>query len=457
MLYSILKRIVRMSLNLYFRKIDVIGTENIPENGPVIFVSNHPSALIDPLLVATNLKRKIHFLAAAEFFGKGMKERILKSKLNMIPVHRPWIKNEKDGSNAEMFEECYKSLNEDKSIILFPEASSATVSKIRELKTGAVRIKAGFEAFSEYKKTVPIIPIGLSYSNPHEFQSQVIVKIGEPILFDDTTYSDQIERFRSQTSQVQEELKKTIIHIDNSQNEDLVKNINRLFVGTFRKENQLSIGDRKSHFEFYQNVAKAVAHFEATNPSAYAEMSLRIENYFNGMNELGISDDILEGNKRSKPSFLKWIFIVLGALIAIPSLVIFFVPYQLTKIIFKKQVKAAIVKDAEGDKFHYAFTGTLIFVVGMLLFGLWTPVVGLVVYVMSSSWLAALIAMILLYPMMRFSMIYAKVALRMRTYFKGKRIWKVKKERMDFYASERAGIVEKLKNYQISWLEGEGV
>lgn len=441
-----------MSLNLYFRRVDVIGSENIPENGPVIFVSNHPSALIDPLVVAVNLKRKIHFLAAAEFFGKGMKARILKSKLNMIPVHRPWVKNEKGGSNTQMFDECYKSLNQDKSIILFPEASSATVSKIRELKTGAVRIKAGFEAFTEGVKTVPIIPIGLSYSNPHEFQSQVIVKIGEPIIFDESTQNeDLVERFRSQTSHVQEELKKSIINIDNTENEDLVKSTCRLFIGTYRKVNDLSISDKKGHFEFYQSVAMAVAHFEETNPAAYSAMSARIENYFKGINELGISDDVLEGNERSKPSFFKWIFIMLGSVIAIPSLIIFFVPYQLTKIIFHKQVKAAVVKDAEGDKFHYAFTGTLIFVVGMLLFGLWTPVVGLAVYFISSSWLAALISMCLLYPMMRFSMVYAKIALRMWSYFKGKRIWKEKKERVTFFTAERKDIIEELKKYQISY------
>lgn len=240
MLYIILKRIVRMSLHLYFRRIDVIGEENIPKNGPVIFVSNHPSALIDPLLVATTLKRKIHFLAASEFFGKGMKARILKSKLNMIPVHRPWLSKTEKVSNTEMFDECYKSLNQGKSIILFPEASSETVSKIRELKTGAVRIKAGFESFTLGNKTVPIIPIGLSYSNPHEFQSRVVVKIGEPIVFDPTDETDSVEQFRIQTNQVQEELKKSIIHIDNTQNEGLVKNVCRLFIGTHRKENGLS-------------------------------------------------------------------------------------------------------------------------------------------------------------------------------------------------------------------------
>lgn len=447
-----------MSLNLYFRRIDVIGAENVPENGPIIFVSNHPSALMDPLTVATTLKRKIHFLAGAEWFGKGMKARFLKNKLNMIPVHRPWLsKKEEAVSNDEMFEECYKSLNQDKCIILFPEASSTTVSKIRELKTGAVRIKSGFEEYTDQNKRVPIIPIGLSYSNPHEFQSRVVVKIGKPIIFDSFEKTEGLaDLYRSQTSLVQEELKKSIIHIDNTKNENLVKNICRLFIGAHREENAISFRDKKSNFEFDQSVAIAVAHFEETNSAAYYEMSTRIETYFEGINELGISDDILEETKRSKPSVLKWVFILLGSVIALPSLIIFFIPYQLTKIIFKKKVKASIVAEYESDKFDYAFTGTLIFVVGMLLFGIWTPIVGTIVYFISSSWLIAVISMVLLYPMMRFSMHYAKVGLRLLNYYKGKRIQNKQKERVTFYASERKSIVDVLKGYQISYSETNG-
>ncbi|MDG1333830.1 MAG: lysophospholipid acyltransferase family protein [Crocinitomicaceae bacterium] len=454
MLYSILKPITRMSLNLYFRRIDVIGSENVPKDGPIIFVANHPSALLDPITIATNLDREIYFLAGANWFGKGLKKRILKNQLNMIPVHRPWL-SKKKVSNDEMFEECYRSLDENKCIILFPEASTATVSKIRELKTGAVRIKAGFDEFTKKGKTVPIIPIGLSYSNPHEFQSRVVVKIGEALSFDPVEQgADLGDVYRAQTNQMQEELKNSIIHIDNTNNESLVKNISRLFIGIHQEENDISFSDKQSNFEFSQNVAAAVAHFEKEEPKAYSEMSERIENYFKEINELGISDDSLGGTKRSKPSFFKWLFIILGLVIALPSLILFFIPYQLTKIIFRKKVKSAMVADDEGENFDNAFTGTLIFAVGLLLFGLWTPIIGGVVYWLTSNCWIALASTVILYPMFRFSMVYAKVGLRMQNYYKGKRLQKKHKEKVDFYAQERSRIVQKLKEYQISYVDG---
>ena len=455
MLYTILKPIIRMSLNLYFRRIDVIGSENVPEDGPIIFVANHPSALLDPITVATNLNREVHFLAGANWFGKGLRERILKNHLNMIPVHRPWL-SKKKVSNKEMFEECYKSLDQDKCIILFPEASTATVSKIRELKTGAVRIKAGFEEFTKLGKKVPIIPIGLSYSNPHEFQSRVVVKIGAAIQFEPIEEgSDLGEVYRAQTDQVQEELKNCIIHIDNTDNESLVKNISRLFISVHRKENDISFRDKQSNFEFGQSVATAVAHFEEQDPVAYSQMSERIENYFNGINELGVSDDSLGGSERSKPSFFKWMFMILGMVVALPSLIVFFIPYQLTKIIFRNKVKSAMIEDDEGENFDYAFTGTLIFAAGLLLFGLWTLVIGGVVYFTTSIWWLALVSMLVQYPMFQFSMLYAKVGLRMLNFYKGKRLRKRNKKRVEFFMQERKAIIEKLRGYQISYVDIE--
>lgn len=452
MLYSILKPITRMSLNVYFRRIDVIGSENVPKDGPIIFVANHPSALLDPITIATNVDREIHFLAGSNWFGKGLKARFLKNQLNMIPVHRPWLSKTKV-SNEEMFEECYKSLNNDSCIILFPEASTETVSKIRELKTGAVRIKAGFETYTKGKKQVPLIPVGLSYSNPHEFQSSVVIKFGKPIEFDPIEEgADLGEVYRAQTDKVQEELKQSIVHIDNTQNESLVKKISRLFISSYRVENNISFRDTQSNFEFGQNVAAAVAHFETADPKAYSEMSLRIQQYFDELHELGISDDSLGDSDRSKPSFFKWLFIIVGLFVALPSLFLFFIPYQLTKFIFKRKVKTAMIPDDAGENFDEAFKGTLIFAAGLLLFGLWTPVVGVIVLLFTNWWIA-LVSVLALYPMFQFSMIYAKIGLRMLSFYRGKRIRKHHRERVERLERERSAIIEKLKGYEISYVE----
>ena len=69
MIYSLIKYLLKVTIYSYFRRVTILGKEHIPARGPVIFVANHPSALMDPLVVITGIKRRINPIAAAEFFG----------------------------------------------------------------------------------------------------------------------------------------------------------------------------------------------------------------------------------------------------------------------------------------------------------------------------------------------------------------------------------------------------
>ena len=66
MLYSTVKFIVKTFYKLRF-KINVIGENNIPKDGPVLLTSNHTS-LYDPPLVAIFSKREMSFFAKSELF-----------------------------------------------------------------------------------------------------------------------------------------------------------------------------------------------------------------------------------------------------------------------------------------------------------------------------------------------------------------------------------------------------
>ena len=87
MIYSLIKYLLKITIYSYFRRVSIYGREHIPSKGPVIFVANHPSALIDPLVIITGIKRRINPIAAAEFFGGRVKTWLLKNKFHMIPVY----------------------------------------------------------------------------------------------------------------------------------------------------------------------------------------------------------------------------------------------------------------------------------------------------------------------------------------------------------------------------------
>src|SRR5262245_62623810 len=66
MVYEISRSIVRLALRaLYGFRVD--GGDREPAAGPLLIVSNHVSDL-DPLVVGSALRRRVHFMAKVELF-----------------------------------------------------------------------------------------------------------------------------------------------------------------------------------------------------------------------------------------------------------------------------------------------------------------------------------------------------------------------------------------------------
>lgn len=449
MIYNILKPLIRMSLLAFFRRFDIIGEENQPATGPAIYVANHPSALMDPLVAAVSIKRNVNFLAGANWFGKGFKARFYKNHLNMIPVYRPWLANGEKVSNEDMFKDCYSNLAQGKSILLFPEANSITVSRIRELKTGAIRIQSGFEEYMNHNATVPIIPVGINYSNPHEFQSRVVVSIGKPIEYNSNFEGlDKKEIARLKANEMQEALAGNLINISNDDNQSLVRNVNRLFLDTFRKDAEVSHKDVSANFEFAQRVAKAVEYFEKEDPEGYQKTSNRVEAYFNQINAIGVSDDLISETDKIKPSAKKILVVVLGAPFAVLGLLLFVAPYQITQSIFNKKLKKLIDPKNSEASLDEAFTSSLIFGVGLGIFLVWNVLFCVLIGLITGKWLIALGVLILGYPVFRFSLYYSKIALYFKYYFKGKKMKRLHAGQFIQLANEREEILTILKGYQ---------
>ena len=90
MFYWVAKYTLGVALKIVFRPWSR-GRSNMPRRGPVILVSNHLS-FADHFFVATPLRRKLVFLAKAEYFtGRGMRGLATKaffSGVGQIPIDR---------------------------------------------------------------------------------------------------------------------------------------------------------------------------------------------------------------------------------------------------------------------------------------------------------------------------------------------------------------------------------
>jgi len=221
--------------------------------------------------------------------------------------------------------------------------------------------------------------------------------------------------------------------------------VNNLLIDSFWKDSDASYRDTIANFEFIQGVAHAVEHYETNDSNLFLEMTSRINTYFDSVKSLSISDVLVSRSNYKRPTVIKFLFLIIGLPIALVSLILFVLPYQLTKRIFINKLNPLISPDDEtSEGLNTAFTGTLIFGAGSLIFILWTIILTVVIGLLTASWLGALGTLVLTYPIFRFSLYYAKHAVRYRDFVRGEKRINKQREAVEKLRDDRAQIVKDL-------------
>lgn len=161
-LYKICKLIYTVLLKVLFRP-TAIGTENIPEDGAIIFAGNHRHAF-DPVVVMAHTKRIVHYMAKESLF-KGL-HGILFKHLGLIKVYR--TKN-----NPEAIQSAVELLKQGGTLGIFPEGTrNKTEEPLLKFKHGVAKIAK--EANSK------IVPFAIK-GEYKLFRKKLIIEFGKPI------------------------------------------------------------------------------------------------------------------------------------------------------------------------------------------------------------------------------------------------------------------------------------
>jgi glycerol-3-phosphate O-acyltransferase / dihydroxyacetone phosphate acyltransferase len=183
---SLLVRLIHfvfgVAISIFFRRIELYNAENLPEKSGLIFVSNHPNALIDPLLLFVALPRNIAFLAKSTLFKMPVIGFLLKA-VGALPLYRQQDAGQDVSKNQETFGLTRDLLKKGGAIAIFPEGVSHDSPKLLPLKTGAARIGIGAVSVGENPSALDlkIVPVGLYYTNKTTFRSEALLHFGEPI------------------------------------------------------------------------------------------------------------------------------------------------------------------------------------------------------------------------------------------------------------------------------------
>ena len=191
LLYDFLKIVVLLILRIFYPYTTVINKDGLKFDHPTIVVSNHPNTLLDAVGVAARVKKRLFFLANASLFAHPVANWLL-NRLYCIPIMRKEDAEKKKVNNNESFQRSFDHLAGGGSMYIAPEGSSFMERRLRPIKSGTARIALGAEADNGWNIGVTILPIGLTYSDPHKFGTRLVFNVGAAIPVGD--YREDFEK-----------------------------------------------------------------------------------------------------------------------------------------------------------------------------------------------------------------------------------------------------------------------
>lgn len=87
MTYYFLKIFFHSILSIFFRSVDIVGRENIPSHGPVLFTINHANQFMDAVMVVCSCPHNVGYLMAEASFNRRVIGDIAWA-LGVVPVRR---------------------------------------------------------------------------------------------------------------------------------------------------------------------------------------------------------------------------------------------------------------------------------------------------------------------------------------------------------------------------------
>jgi len=226
-MYTFVKNLIRFGIFFYFKSFKMYGKEKIPKTGSVVFIGNHPNALIDPLLLACKNPRDPYFLTRASVFGNKYLNAFF-DRIKMLPIYRPRDGKDQMYKNEAVFKKCEHILGKGNCLGVFAEGSHNIERRIRPLKSGFARIILGtLDSFPELED-ITIIPVGLNYSDPTEALSKASVYFGDPISVKEVLTNLPVEKKQANALRafVKEKLEKVSVHVSGDHYNEKINYLN---------------------------------------------------------------------------------------------------------------------------------------------------------------------------------------------------------------------------------------
>ena len=168
-------------------RMEIVGKENIPTEGPLIICGNHKSFL-DPPLIEVTCGRYARFLA---------KEELTKNKfLAFLGYIFDAILVKRDSKEVKAIKESLKTLKDGDCLALFPEGTRNGLAKGEDVKDGA--------AFFAVRSGAKVVPCGIKGGEKGNWK--VTITYGKPLDFSEYKGSKDKEVLEKVTKEIMDNI-----------------------------------------------------------------------------------------------------------------------------------------------------------------------------------------------------------------------------------------------------------
>jgi 1-acyl-sn-glycerol-3-phosphate acyltransferase len=345
MLYQSLRPFVTTAVNVFYKNVEVTNVKALNRKGPTLIVSNHTNAFLDAIVVAVFVKHKMYSIARGDVFKNPTLGKIL-SALGIIPIFR-----KQDGvgemmKNEETFERSIELLSQGETIIMYPEGDCVTEKRLRKLRKGAARIALRAESENDCRLQLQIIPIGLNYSNPHNFRSRLFINVGEPMLVEDYARQyaeDNAKAMNRFTQDLEQKMRQLIVEVEHAEGDVFYEEVLRVYKPILKMQLGFPLHTLRHDHDAEVLLAKAVNHLHHHHPRQLSELKHRMGNYHHELKQAGIALQHFSREKVNSISLLnvtgEGILLGLGWPLHIVGLLLNYLPYRFAYQTANKKVK----------------------------------------------------------------------------------------------------------------------
>ncbi|WP_404417853.1 1-acyl-sn-glycerol-3-phosphate acyltransferase [Marinospirillum sp.] len=390
-LYRILRYLLRLLVHVYFLRIDSSNQNKVPITGPVILAANHPSSILDSVLLTTELSRPVSYLAKSELFRSPLLARIYTS-LGAIPIQR----GQGEAAKRTAFQQVFQRLEEGKCVGIFPEGRNSPHLQLANLRSGTAQMALEVEANNKYQLGLVVVPVGINFQNRELFMSSVLLRFGEAVRvadFADLHQRDPQEAILQLTRQLEQRLRQEANHIEDLRLSQLIEDLGGVyqqainnrsldeapptgrwqqlkswFLGWIRPR-QITPEDLKELFEGRSQLNQALSRASLLEPELVDDLSQRVTRYKDHLRQFKLRDALDQNFAQPlKERFmrLRMTLYALGmAPLALYGLIHNLLPWLVARFFGKRFHDEAL------RTFAYFGVGVAAFLGTYLLFGFW--------------------------------------------------------------------------------------